>query len=59
MTHTLRCIKALAEVPLAFFISPNSHFDLVSSLVTLEATELVLSEPVTQMALELINNHLI
>ena len=34
------------------------HFDLVSSLLALEATELV-SEPVTQMALELINNHLI
>ena len=36
----------------------HSHFDLVSSLVALEATELVF-EQVTQMALELINNHLI
>ena len=34
----------------------QSHFELVSSV--LEATELV-SEPVTQMAVELINNHLI
>ena len=36
----------------------HSHFDLVSSLLALEATEPE-SEPVTQMALELINNHLI
>ena len=36
----------------------HSHFDLVSSLLALEATEPV-SEPVNQMALELINNHLI
>ena len=36
----------------------HSHFDLVSSLLDLEATEMV-SEPVTQMAVELINIHLI
>ena len=36
----------------------QSHFELVSSVLTLEATELV-SEPVTQMTVELINNHLI
>ena len=36
----------------------HSHFDLVSLLLTLEATEL-LSELVTQMALKLINNYLI
>ena len=36
----------------------NSHFELVSSVRALEATELV-SETVTQMAVELINNHLI
>ena len=36
----------------------HSHFDLFSSLLALEATELV-SEQVTQMALELINNRLI
>ena len=36
----------------------HSHFDLVSSPLALEATEPV-SEPVTEMALELINNHLI
>ena len=35
----------------------HSHFDLVSSVLALEATEPV-SEPVTQMAVELINNHL-
>ena len=34
------------------------HFDLVSWILALEATELV-SETVTQMAVELINNHLI
>ena len=33
-------------------------FELVSSDLALEATELV-SEPVTQMAVEMINNHLI
>ena len=36
----------------------HSRFDLVSLPVALEATELV-SEPVTQMAVELINIHLI
>ena len=36
----------------------HSHFDLVSSVLALDATEPV-SEPVAQMALELINNHLI
>ena len=35
-----------------------SHFDLVSLLLALEATELV-SELVTQMAVELINNDFI
>ena len=35
----------------------QSHFELVSSVLALEATEPV-SEPVTQMAVELINNHL-
>ena len=34
----------------------QSHFELVSLLLALEATEPV-SEPVTQMAVELINNH--
>ena len=36
----------------------HSHFDLISLLLALEATELV-SAPVTQMAHELINNPLI
>ena len=36
----------------------QSHFELVSSVLALEATEPV-SELVTQMAVELINNHLI
>ena len=36
----------------------QSHFDLVSLSLALEATEPV-SELVTEMALELINNHLI
>ena len=36
----------------------HSHFDLVSSPLALEATEPV-SEPVTQMVVELINIHLI
>ena len=36
----------------------ESHFELVSSVLALEATKLV-SEPVTQMAVELIINCLI
>ena len=36
----------------------HSTFDLVSSILAVEATEPI-SEPVTQMALEPINNHLI
>jgi hypothetical protein len=36
----------------------HSHFDLVSLPLAQKVTELV-SEPVTQMALKLINNHLI
>ena len=36
----------------------QSYFELVSSILALEATEPV-SEPVTQMAVELINNHII
>ena len=36
---------------------PDSNFDQVSWLLVIEATELV-SEPVTQMTVELINNHL-
>ena len=43
-------------------ILAQSHFELVSSVLALEATEPLpepVSEPVTQMAVELINNHLI
>ena len=40
------------------YILDSSNFELVSSVLALEATEPV-SEPVTQMAVELINNHLI
>ena len=36
----------------------QSHFELVRLVLALEATEPV-PEPVTQMAVELINNHLI
>ena len=42
----------------AVLVLVNSHLDLVSLPLALEATEPV-SEPVTQMALELINNDLI
>ena len=38
--------------------SMQSYFELVSPVLALEATDPV-SEPVTQMAVELINNHLI
>ena len=36
----------------------DSHFELVSSLLALDATEPV-SQPVTQLAVEMINIHLI
>ena len=39
-------------------IIAHSHFEPVSLLLALEATELV-TEPVTEMPLESINNHLI
>ena len=39
-------------------IQVDSHFDLVSWLLALEATELI-SELVTQMAVELTNNFII
>ena len=42
----------------SMYIIVHSHFDLFSSLLALEATELV-SEQVTQMALELIYNRVI
>ena len=41
-----------------YILDSSSHFELVSSVLALEATEPV-SEPVNQMAVELINNHLI
>ena len=40
------------------YILVHSHFDLVSWLLALETTELV-SEPITQVAVKLINIHLI
>ena len=40
------------------YILDSSNIELVGSVLALEATETV-SEPVTQMAVELINNHLI
>ena len=40
------------------YILVHSHFDLVSWPLALETTEPV-SKPITQIALELINNHLI
>ena len=36
----------------------QSHFELISSVLALEATE-PLAEPVAELAVELINNHLI
>ena len=39
-------------------ISFHSHFNLVSLLLVLEATESV-SEPITQVRFELINNHVV
>ena len=52
-------IHAFGVVSSIFYtvkILVHSHFDLVSLLLATEETEPV-SEPVTQMALELINNH--
>ena len=46
--------SSLQVVSSTFQIQVHSHFDLVSSLLAVEATEPVF-EPETQMALELIN----
>ena len=46
--YTLEIVQILVQL----------NFELVNSVLALEATEPV-SEPVTQMAVEMINNHLI
>ena len=54
----LETVRSLHSLGLFIYILVHSHFDQVSLLAALAATELV-SERVTEMALELINNHLI
>ena len=50
--------RVLSSTFLIVQILFQSHFELVRSVLALEATE-PLSETVTQMAVELIKNHLI
>ena len=52
------CLQFVSSTFKIVQIIVHSHFELVSSLLALDATEPV-SQPVTQMAVELINNHLI
>ena len=57
----LRWSSPLWVVSSTFYIVQilvQSHYELVSYVLALEATEPV-SEPVTQMTVEVINNHLI
>ena len=56
--ESIEIVQGLWVVPSTFQIVQilvQSNFELVSSVIALEATEPV-SEPVTQMAVELINN---
>ena len=53
--HTPGVVSSTFEIAQ---ILVQSHLELVSLVLALEATEPV-SEPVTQMAVELVNNHLI
>ena len=50
--------KWIRVISFAFWIAQIPNFELVSSVLALEATEPV-SEPVNQMAVESLNNHLI
>ena len=55
----LRCTNSYRFVSSTFQIAKilvQSHFELVSLVLALGTTELV-SEPITRMAVELINNH--
>ena len=52
------CLLTQFSVKVLVQILVHSHFELVSSLLALDANELV-SQPVTQMAIEMINIHLI
>ena len=56
--NDLRSPWVISSTFLIVQILVHWHFDLVSSLLALEATKTV-TEPVTEMALELIYNHII
>ena len=48
----------VSSVPFPFRFPFQLHYELVSSLLALDATELV-SQPLTQMVVEMINIHVI
>ena len=50
--------KGVSSVPFPFRFPFQLHCELVSSLLALDATELV-SQPLTQMVVEMINIHVI
>ena len=57
--ENLSCVKSIETHARTFLpLNISAISSVVSSILALEATEPV-SEPVTQMAVELINNHLI
>ena len=51
-------LGGVSSVPFPFRFPFQLHFELVSSLLALDATELV-SQPLTQMVVEMINIHVI
>ena len=51
-------LRGVSSVPFPFQFPFQLHCELVSSLLALDATELV-SQPLTQMVVEMINIHVI
>ena len=51
-------LRGVSSVPFPFRFPFQLHYELVSSLLALDATELV-SQPLTQMVVEMINIHVI
>ena len=51
-------LRGVSSVPFPFRFPFQLHYELVSSLLALDATELV-TQPLTQMVVEMINIHVI
>ena len=57
-TMSVMSLWGVSSVPFPFRFPFQLHCELVSSLLALDATELV-SQPLTQMVVEMINIHVI